>query len=307
MKAKKPPTKKPRPKLFQPVARLAAPLRGRGRHVILAVGLVVGFIVAANILWQRYSPRILADSRYQISVETVETTPPPAWIKSDVKAEVLRGSSLSDLRIFDKQVVTKIADAFTVHPWVAQVVGVRKQPEKVFVQLEYRRPVSFVEVTVGGQPGLVPVDAKGVLLPSVDFTKEDANGYLRIGIADLTMNGSLGTTWRDNRVVEAAQIAAAWQPQRDVIDLYRIVGPPVSVPGNTIYVLETRRGDQIVWGRPPGQESAAEANAADKIAQLVAYVQRNEAFASAAAPVHVDIRSGTVRSIPTKSARHETR
>ncbi|MCH7726142.1 MAG: hypothetical protein IH991_06645 [Planctomycetes bacterium] len=288
------------PKIRRALSRMTSPFRGRARHAVFAVSLVAMVVIVADVLWQKFGTRILASSKYQISEATVVTTPPPSWIKSNVKAEVIRDGGLADLRIFDKQVVTRVANAFTVHPWVEKVVRVRKQPEKVVVELAYRQPVAFVEVTYGGSAGLVPVDPHGVLLPPSDFVTEDTQDYLRIAVVDLAMHGSLGTVWRDKRVAEAAQIASIWRSAWRKVDLYRVVCPQATK--TTTYMLETRRGDRIIWGRPPGTEVVGEATAARKIAQLVRYVQQDQAFQSASDPVQLDVRSGTVRTIPAKTA-----
>ena len=61
----------------------------------------------------------------------------PAWIHTDVKAEVIRNASLdAALSVLDDNLTVNIAQAFALHPWVAKVTRVSKHhPARVKVEV----------------------------------------------------------------------------------------------------------------------------------------------------------------------------
>ena len=122
--------------------------------------------------------------QYQLTADRIHITPQPPWIRSDVKAEVLRDASLiGTVSVLDDPdaLVRRIQDAFEFHPWVAQVLGIRKRlPASLDIELEYRRPVAAVETSDGRNLTLTPIDVDGVRLPEADFTELDASYLPRI-------------------------------------------------------------------------------------------------------------------------------
>src|SRR3989304_312320 len=58
----------------------------------LALVLAVGY--GGHLAWQHYLPTIARHPQFQITAERVQITPPPPWIRADVKAEVLRDAGL---------------------------------------------------------------------------------------------------------------------------------------------------------------------------------------------------------------------
>src|SRR4029079_16323895 len=103
----------------------------------------------------------------------------PAWIRTDIKNEVLREASFTGpLSLLDGELTIRVASAFATHPWIASVQRVSKHfPSGLDVEVAYRRPVAMVEVT----DGALPVDAEGVVLPTTDFKPGEADRYPRIG------------------------------------------------------------------------------------------------------------------------------
>src|SRR3989304_1315470 len=58
----------------------------------LVLGLAVG--LGGHLAWRHYLPTVARHPQFQITAERVHITPPPPWIRADVKAEVLRDASL---------------------------------------------------------------------------------------------------------------------------------------------------------------------------------------------------------------------
>ena len=126
-------------------------------------------------------PQILGSPEYRIGPEQVEITPQPPWIQqSDIRAEVFRSP---DARRSPVDHGRRSHRANRRRLRTSSLGGeesrtrVTKQYGTVKVELVYRKPVCMVEVPGGG---LLPVDAEGVLLPTVDFTSPEAARYPRL-------------------------------------------------------------------------------------------------------------------------------
>jgi hypothetical protein len=274
-----------------PMARLASSLSplsgGTGGRVLIGAFLAAALLGGTYFGWRLWGGQISEQPEYQVQAEHIEITPLPPWIRSDVKAEALRDGSLSELSILDRQLTVKIARAFSMHTWVKEVRRVSKHhPAHVDVELVYRQPVAMVEVVIGGQDGLLPIDVQGTLLPPGDFSAEQARDYLRISLPDAMPAGPVGTDWGDPRIHGAARIAAVLSEHWKNLGLYRIEqmsSDDMTVPAaETRYLLSTRQGTKVVWGRAPEPDSAADAKAAfSKVAHLTAWVESHGPLDSA--------------------------
>jgi len=285
---------------FSPVALLLQP--GAGRQAIVILVMIAGMTGGAVYAWQRWGDRITEGPEYVLLPENFEIPAKPAWIRSDIRAEVVRDGSLTDMSIRDTQLLEKVKQAFAMHSWVERVTRVSKYyPARVVVEMAYRKPVAMVEVSVNGQAGLFPIDIEGVLLPPADFITEDgaaagnAREYLRIFVPDAAPTGPVGTAWGDPRVDGAARIAAVFQDRWKDLGLYRIaIGAPESAAVADLqptYELLTKNGFRVIWGKAPDADSAAEAKAAlAKVAKLATYVQSNGSLESITGTTHIDLR-----------------
>jgi hypothetical protein len=201
----------------------------------------------------------------------------------------------------DADLAERIASAFSLHPWVAEVRKVTKHfPAKVQVDLVYREPVCMV-YGPAGKP--LPVDSQGVLLPSRDFSAVEAASYPRLTRIDTVPVGPEGTSWGDSRVTGGAEIAALLRPAWEEMGLDRIEPSPVAQfgqPGETIYLLYTRGGTRIVWGRAPGTDMPGEVPAVDKVARLKKYIAENGTLEGPNGPKDFDVRS--LRSMYQRTA-----
>lgn len=244
--------------------------RGPLRWAMLALLIAAMLGGAWHAVWQMVSDQVTESDHYRITFEDIEISPLPAWIRADVRAEVVRDAGLeSPLSLLDAELAGRLHRAFALHPWVAHVNRVVKLPAgKVQIDLVYRRPVCMVEVP----GGLFPVDDHGVLLPSADFSPQEASRYPRVAGINPATAGPVGTKWPDPRVIGASGIAKTlldvwvpWELGRIEPAAASASNPVVEDPG---YVVFTTQGTRIFWGSAPGGETAGEGTADAKLAQL---------------------------------------
>ena len=115
----------------------------RWASLFLRPGTVIHLIFFGTILaavyvaWRAWGPVIQGDRRYQITLDSVQVTPQPDWIRANVKAEVMDANGLVQHSSLDPQITVTVARAFSVHSWVAHVTRVRKSyPAQLVVDLE---------------------------------------------------------------------------------------------------------------------------------------------------------------------------
>jgi len=268
---------------------------------VLLGGPILGTLVLAGLLvgawyfvWGMVADDVLRSSQYLVRPENVQITPLPGWIHSDLRAEVYRTAAPDGpLSALDDNLVQRIADAFSLHPWVAQVRRVTKQAgPRVKVELEYRRPVCMVEVS----GGVLPVDAEGAWLPSSDFSPVEASRYPRLVGVNTMPLGSVGTRWGDPRVVGGAKIAALLLPAWDELQLQKIVPSASPESGEQYaYDLYTRNGTRILWGRAPGAASPDPVSGGVKLGRLRQYLADHGSLEGPRGPQQIDVRD--VRSV----------
>ena len=257
----------------------AAPAAKGGRHSLVIAAILLAVTGGGSYaVWQQVRGHVIGGEEYRIDPDKIVISPPPAWIRSDVKAEVIRDATFAaPLSLLDGDLTVRMATAFAAHPWVAHVERVSKHyPAGLDVVLTYREPVAMVEVEEG--TAALPVDAEGVVLPTDDFAPADAEAYPRIGEIHTAPSGPVGSNWGDARVIGAAQIAAALAGDWQALGVVRIV-PGGQRPGRTgveyVFDLVTAAGTQIRWGRAPGSDLSGELPAAEKILQLKRYAAQN--------------------------------
>jgi hypothetical protein len=266
-------------------------LRPQYRRLVLCVAIAVGAIGFSMYAWRRWGEPATQGSEYVVTPESISVTPQPAWIHGNVKDEVIRTAAFSELALLDRELVERVAQAFTLHPWVKRVVRVEKRhPAQVAVELEYRRPVIVVKLNAADEQGLLFLDEESVLLPSGDFAPSQARNYLRIGAAGETPTSVYGTPWGSERIAGAARIASAWGEQWQALGLYWIVAVRSSA-GELTYELRTQDDRaRVVWGAAMGRESANEPPAGDKISALQQYVNDKGPLGKSGEDVVIDLR-----------------
>ena len=250
---------------------------GPAQPLLCAALLIAAFFGTWYVVWGQVRGRVLSSAEYFVTAESLEITTLPEWIPSDIRAEVLRNASLEGrISALEEDALPRIAAAFSLHPWVEKVRRLAKRaPARIVVELEYRRPVLMVETPAG----LLPVDARGILLPSDDFSPVERAGYPRlVGVASVPL-GMPGEPWGDARVVGAAEIAvaigSAWQELRLSYMAPSILPGSAGPLGEPVYTLVTADGVKALWGYAPGVNAPGEPPPAEKIARLKQYLRAN--------------------------------
>jgi hypothetical protein len=263
------------------------------RGLTLTALVVAGSIAGALALWNHVRTTVAAREVYRLDASEIHITPPPPWIRTDVRAEVIRDAGLAaGLSILDDGLVERVQQAFSLHPWVAKVERVTKRhPAHIDVEIVYRKPAAMVKVA----DGLYPVDAEGVLLPSEDFSPLETRNYPRLTGVESTPQGLTGTRWGDPIVAGGAKIGEALAPLWTDLQLQAIhwlkpgAGGDASLPA--MFELATAGGNRIVWGAAPGSESAGEPTAEQKVERLKNFLAQHGSLDDpTSSPDQLDLR-----------------
>lgn len=215
--------------------------------------------------------------KYQgVKVDQIQISPPPDYVRSDIVKTVYQDTAMEGLSLMDRQATSKIASAFSMHPWVRNVTSVRKLPGGIVdVRLEYRRPVAMVLVyrNFNGVRDrfFFPVDGQSVLLPTQEFTRSELSKFIHIEVPGTDSTNAEGMPFGDARVAAAAILADALSPIRNQtgIETIGVSGDPRSI---AVPQLELTMQNQArhFWGSPPGMELPGEPTAEMKLRVLMA-------------------------------------
>src|SRR5262245_31994147 len=284
----------------------AAPVP-RGRRfrirprVWVCLAILAGLGFAANFLWKQTAPTVARDPQYILNADRIQISTPPPWIRSDVRAQVLRDSGIagnvSVLEDWDT-LAKRIKDAFELHPWVASVEHItRKLPSSLVIEIKYRRPVAAVESSDPTGIMFLPIDDHAVRLPEGDLTETERRYLPRI--SGIMGRPRIGDAWNDPRVIGgaklAAQLADVWQKLRLVEILAS--AQSASRDNSQLYTFEivTTGGTRIIWGATPGQESSAgDSPFSQKRQRLLDYAAQHGKLESIDGPAVLDVRSDVV-------------
>lgn len=279
--------------MLSPIVLVTRIFRGPLSGIAGVICLLCAVVGGSFTLWKMVEEHVHADPLYQLSPGQITVTPQPDWIRSDVKKEAIRDAGLdASASILDAKLAERISQAFALHPWVAKVARVQKfSPARVEVDLVYRKPVLMVEVP----GGLYPVDAEGVLLPSIDFSPIEARRYPRLSGVEPVTSSPVGTRWRDARVDGAAEIAALLLDDWNDWSLQRIApAAGATSQGDPSFDLYTKSGSRIAWGRAPSyaqsSSSGSEVSATEKLARLRKYFAQNSSLEGTQGPQDLDLR-----------------
>jgi hypothetical protein len=252
-------------------------------------------------------PKLDERSEYQLRATQIHITQPPHWVPHNLVEQVAAHADLPEqLSLLDESLARDLAMAFALHPWVEEVVSVKKSfPASVDVKLNYRRPVAMVQV----KQGLYPIDVLGTLLPPQDFSTSDAKAYPQIAHVLSTPQGPAGSNWGDPVVVEAARLAAELAPYWKKLQLAEIRCPRTPQKSDEldagVYTLTTVGGSEIVWGHAPGTDHPGELTTSQKIERLETYAAKFGGVDQPQQRFRIDIRHWRdIRRKPI-SAEHE--
>jgi hypothetical protein len=260
-----------------------------------------GLGYGGHYLWQRSEPAVARHPQYQLTADNIHITPPPPWIRSDVKAQVLRDARLmGSVSVLDDwdTLSRRVKEAFEFHPWVASVERITKGvPATLQVELKYRRPVAAVESGDAAGVSLLPVDEHAVRLPEADLTETERRYLPRI--SGVTGRPLVGDVWNDPRVMGGARLAASladvWQQLRLVEILAVLRSSPYEESQAYNFEIITTGGTRIVWGAAPGQETATgESTFDEKRKRLLDYTAQHGQLESIDGPASIDVRSDLV-------------
>lgn len=280
-------------------------LRPEGRLTLVGIVLLAVLTAGPYWAWRKIGQRVAAGDDYQVTFDRVALIPPPesvGWIRRDVRREALRDAGLDQAAsILDADLNERVAKAFRLHPWIAEVRRVTKRyPARVEVDVEYRRPAAIVVLS---SESWWPVDASGVVLPKDDFSPYEARRYPHISDVPGGPYGPTGAPWGDVRVHGAARIAAALADDWAKLGLARVAPLVVGTGFDGVeeyeFALYTRGGRRIYWGHGPDNSPANEASTAEKAARLRDYAARHGSLDGTNAAEDLDLRSGgPVAAIP---------
>ena len=262
----------------------------RPRYLLLLAGGIFLLIFGPDI------PKWLPDpgdrEEYRFETANIEINPPPRDVPPNLVRQVIERAKLSEtVSIVDDELTRKIAEAFAAHPWVEQVVSVRKSyPPHVVVELKYHRAIAMVEV----DDGMYPVSRDGILLPPEDFSLSDTRRYPLVRGVQTRPQGPAGSAWGDVAVEGAARLAVALEDDWSQLQLHAIVVPKRQAAQEKLedlkFVLHTRGGSHILWGRAPRTSHPGELTATQKIGRLKKYLTDFGHFDRPHGPYEIDIR-----------------
>jgi cell division septal protein FtsQ len=176
---------------------------------LLALALVGGVVYTVAWLGGRAGERVVGRDRYAVRVADVACDAPPGKDRPTFLTEVRYLANLPEtVQVVDPKLPEQLAAAFARHPWVAEVVAVKVEPDAtVRVDLRFRVPVLAVRVI--GDSEVRTVDRTGVLLPP------GATGPLtELANPVLAPKRPAGEVWNDPTVRRAAELAAEHTPRR---------------------------------------------------------------------------------------------
>ena len=243
---------------------------------VLSILWPAALLVVGYASWQQWGSHYVAQKYYGVDATQIGISPAPTYVRTDIVDAVYRDAALDKLSLMDPQACAKVASAFSGHPWVKRVVGVRKLAGgHLDVRLDYRLPVAMVHV-ISRHPehngaGFFAVDGEGVLLPPSDFSRAETEQYLHIVVPGAYPTGGVGTPFGDARVHAASMLAYLLKPHITGLDISSI-GVHGDLRQNPVVQLEIANSDggRWFWGSPPGAEAQSEPPALMKLQQLVA-------------------------------------
>lgn len=256
----------------------------------------MSLVAGAFALWpyaaQRL-PSLQKRTEYQLSFSQIQISPLPARpVPENLLEQVGKQTDVPhEFSVLDDHLTAELADAFSQHPWVANVVRVRKSfPASVVVELEYRQPVAMVQIP-GGR---VPIDIDGIILPSTDFSTSDLQRYPLIRNVSSKPASRPGSAWQDPSLIAAARLAKLLGSKWSSLKLEAIVVPATATAKTNVndvpLELIGEGGSKIIWGRTPDTDHPGELEPAQKIRRLEKYLADFGNYGQPKGPYEIDIR-----------------
>lgn len=256
------------------------------------LALLVGVVTLLPYAVQKL-PDLASRPEYRVATREIRIVPAPERpVPANLLQQVSEQSQLPrDLSLLDNNLLPELTKAFEKHPWIAQVVSVRKSyPSAVTVEVRYRHPVGMVQVP-GGR---IPVDTMGFVLPSEDFDPSVLKQYPTIGGIKPTGTIRPGAVWRNPSLSAATRLAELLVPKWSSLQLEAIVVPShvesATAASKIVLELRTLSGSRIIWGRAPGTTHPGELAPSQKLGRLEKYLSEFGGFDKPNGPYEIDIR-----------------
>ena len=237
----------------------------KSKAMIVAVGWSISFAVMALALGMgvpvlsREAAARKSDAPFQVYFSSR-----PVWMSeadlaplAEVGAKQLNGSPM------DRDGLTESREALMRTGWFSEIIQVKRSGmNEVYVDGVWTTP--FAVVREEGYDHLIDTDGK--LLPRCYREGTSPSSLIRIENASFACPAAYGNEWAGKDMRGAVALARlindhAWRGQIACIDLDR-------TKDDGCLRLKTNRGCTIKWGRCPGNESAAEVPARQKIEYL---------------------------------------
>jgi hypothetical protein len=272
------------------------PPRRDHRLSILRVMIASAGFLGAAFLGARATQTTVAwlqdQDEYQLPFRSIQlvSTKPPDWYRggaADFLEKVRQYAREKKILPVLRLEPGRIKLAFQKHPLVGSVVRVTYPPRGVGVELEFREPVAWVQVSPTER---YLVDEKARILPpeEVDLDRLVSRHGRLIAIGGMGLSGPAdprpGAIWRpkpgitdlaegNGRIPDAAQLAgflareirALPTPCPPALDIQWIW--PMDPQGRGLFIWNAE-ATWILWGEAPGQESAGSLTAEEKWAAL---------------------------------------
>jgi hypothetical protein len=267
--------------------------------------------------WLKRLPRLDTRTDYQLAWSQLELPAGPAELPPGISSQLEQISGVKSLSLFDQRAAEKIAWTLAKHPWVARVDEVRlAYPAKGIVRVEYRQPVAMVErprgiypvasdgvllppedfrrETIAGYPQIrgittQPAGAPGtvwgdpVVESAARLAQMLATDWTRLGLEAIVpaTSADLVSQTRSLGDLEPAQRKVEADGFRGPAVLHEETKLNEEANGRAMapeFVILTKAGSRIEWGKAPGDDGPGELTAAQKLGRLNRYVAEVGSF-----------------------------
>jgi hypothetical protein len=293
--------------LDQMIAKFS--LRGMLLHpATLYLGSAVIVLFLAISCWEKYGHRIIDVDAMTLTAEKIQLTPQPSWVGADLKQTVLESVQFPGQRspsIMDTSLIPSTVTTLESVGWIETIDHIQKSKSGLKIDLTYRLPVAMVEIRpkpVKGfkstQPIRLHIDRTATLMGKGLSDRPD--DYLLVSVDQPMYTDQLiaWSQWQDPRIQNAAAISDfvkdVWQP----MGLYRLMtwrnqsnASDRRIPFQFWTKMGQKTGVRVIWGNAPGQELPGEADAAEKVQAMAAYVVKHGRFDQMTDRT-LDVRSG---------------
>jgi hypothetical protein len=250
------------------------------RPNLLLLAAFIGTAIVMAPAAAKFVPVLEHHPDYRMKTTDIVVPTPPQWVPSNFLGQIIKRADLpAELSVLDRNMVLQVGQAFESHPWVTGQVRVRVTiPARIEVTFEYREPVAMVSIN----DGFYPVDADGLLLPPDDFPLGELKLYPRIIGIGAPPSGKVGESWGDERVTAAARLAHVIAPYWTEFQLEAIEAPKRESADlkydELEFVLISKGGSRIIWGRAPGNGHPLEVTDDQKIGRLKEFLAKGKSF-----------------------------